>query len=289
MEDLAKNVLITSDGDEISVNIALHLAKRGCRLVLMGNECSLRSAKQKIMDSIMKVVVPEPVAVVGLDMEDEREGAFNDAVDKAWRAFGHLDALVNCHAYEDGMGLDIKPRRFDFSTMNHHGKMQDHLQLAEGEFRKIVKVNFMAPWYLLKAVGRRMRDRKSGGSVVFMTTILGAERGLYQGAAAYGSCLAGVQQLVRVSALEIGKHNIRVNAIARGLHLEDEFPKSVGKVRAEKLVKAAAPLQRWLDVKNDLASTVIYLISDGSCYMTGTTVFVDGAQSIVRPRMRSYI
>ncbi|MBA0781617.1 hypothetical protein Gotri_002524 [Gossypium trilobum] len=167
--------------------------------------------------------------------------------------------------------------------------MQDHLQLAEGEFRKIVKVNFMAPWYLLKAVGRRMRDRKSGGSVVFMTTILGAERGLYQGAAAYGSCLAGVQQLVRVSALEIGKHNIRVNAIARGLHLEDEFPKSVGKDRAEKLVKEAAPLQRWLDVKKDLASTVIYLISDGSRYMTGTTIFVDGAQSIVRPRMRSYI
>ncbi|KAG8501334.1 hypothetical protein CXB51_003501 [Gossypium anomalum] len=232
MENLTKNVLITSDGDEVSVNIALHLAKRGCRLVLMGNECSLRSAKQKIMDSIMKVVVPEPVAVVGLDMEDEREGAFNDAVDKAWRAFGHLDALVNCHAYE--------------------GKMQDHLQLAEGEFRKIVKVNFMAPWYLLKAVGRRMRDRKSGGSVVFMTTILGAERGLYQGAAAYGSCLAGVQQLVRV----------------------------IGKDRAEKLVKEAAPLQRWLDVKNDLASTVIYLISDGSRYMTGTTIFVDGAQSI---------
>ncbi|MBA0630502.1 hypothetical protein Godav_002593, partial [Gossypium davidsonii] len=89
MENLAKNVLITSDGDEISVNIALHLAKRGCR-----------SAKQKIMDSIMNVVVPEPVAVVGLDMDDEREGAFVNAVDKAWRAFGHLDALVNCHAYE---------------------------------------------------------------------------------------------------------------------------------------------------------------------------------------------
>ncbi|MBA0842249.1 hypothetical protein Goarm_002088, partial [Gossypium armourianum] len=92
-----------------------------------------------------------------------------------------------------------------------------------------------------------------------------------------------------VSALEIGKHNIRVNAIARGLHLEDEFPKSVGKDKAEKLVKEAAPLQRWLDVKKDLASTVIYLISDGSRYMTGTTIFVDGAQSIVRPRMRSYI
>ncbi|XWS30518.1 hypothetical protein CRYUN_Cryun24cG0124700 [Craigia yunnanensis] len=266
MENQAKNVLLTSNGDEISVNIALHLAKRGCRLVLMGNECCLRSIREKIMDSTNSLV---PVEVVGLDMEDERKEAFDEAVDKAWQVFGRLDALVNCYAYE--------------------GKMQDHLELAEEEFRKIVKINFMAAWFLLKAVGRRMRDHKSGGSIVFMTTILGAERGLYQGAAAYGSCLAGVQQLVRVSALEVGKHKIRVNAIARGLHLQDEFPLSVGKDRADNLVGAAAPLQRWLDVKNDLASTVIYLISDGSRYMTGTTTFVDGAQSIVKPRMRSYM
>lgn len=93
----------------------------------------------------------------------------------------------------------------------------------------------------------------------------------------------------QTSALEIGKHQIRVNAIARGLHLEDEFPVSVGKERAEKLVNEANPLRRWLDVKNDLASTVIYLISDGSRYMTGTTIFVDGGQSLVRPRMKSYM
>ncbi|XVF60014.1 hypothetical protein PTKIN_Ptkin08bG0008300 [Pterospermum kingtungense] len=266
MDNQAKKVLLTSNGDEISVNIALHLAKRGCRLVLMGNESCLRSVRDKIMDSTNNMF---PIEVVGLDMEDEREAAFDEAVDKAWKAFGCLDAFVNCYAYE--------------------GKMQDHLELAGDEFRKIVKINFMAPWFLLKAVGRRMRDQKSGGAIVFMTTILGAERGLYQGAAAYGSCLAGVQQLVRVSALEIGKHKIRVNAIARGLHLHDEFPLSVGKNRAEKLVKDANPLQRWLDVKTDLASTVIYLISDGSRYMTGTTIFVDGAQSIVRPRMRSYM
>ncbi|KAL7257136.1 hypothetical protein ACSBR1_010964 [Camellia fascicularis] len=167
--------------------------------------------------------------------------------------------------------------------------MQDPLQLAEDEFRKIVKINFMAVWYLLKAVDRRMRDHKSGGSIVFLTSIIGAKRGLYPGSAAYGSCLAGLQQLVRTSAMEIGKYQIRVNGIARGLHLDDEFPLSVGKERAEKLVKEVAPLCRWLDVKNDLASTVIYLISDGSRYMTGSTIFVDGAQSIVRPRMRSFM
>ncbi|KAK8560688.1 hypothetical protein V6N13_003371 [Hibiscus sabdariffa] len=245
----------------------------------MGNESSLRSAREKIMGSVKNGV---PVEVIGLNMEDERDGIFDDAVDKAWKALGHLDAFVNCYAYEGITFIAL------FHPMKP-GKMQDPLQLAEEEFRKIVKINFMAPWYLLQAVGRRMRDRKSGGSIVFVTTLLGTERGLYQGGAAYGSCLAGVQQLVRISALEIGKHKIRVNAIARGLHLEDEFPKSVGKDRAEKLVKEAVPWQRWLDVKDDLASTVIYLVSDGSRYMTGTTIFVDGAQSVVRPRMRSYM
>ena len=81
--------------------------------------------------------------------------------------------------------------------------MQEPLNLPEGEFKKIVKINFMSPWYLLKAVGNRLKEQKSGGSVVFLSSIIGSERGLYQGAAAYGSCLAGVQQLVRVSHLFI--------------------------------------------------------------------------------------
>jgi NAD(P)-dependent dehydrogenase (short-subunit alcohol dehydrogenase family) len=89
--------------------------------------------------------------------------------------------------------------------------------------------------------------------------------------------------------MEIGKYKIRVNAIARGLHLEDAYPVSEGRERAEKLVKVAVPMQRWLDVKKDIASTVIYLMSDGSRYMTGTTIFLDGGQSLARPRMRSYM
>lgn len=78
------------------------------------------------------------------------------------------------------------------------GPVQDALQLSEVEFKKIVKINLMASWFLLKAVCRRMRDQNSGGSVVLLTTLIGAERGLYPGGAAYGSCSAGLQQLARV-------------------------------------------------------------------------------------------
>nr|AFK34907.1 unknown [Lotus japonicus] len=261
-----KSVLLTSNGDEISQGIAFHLVQRGCRLVLMGDETRLRSIAHEITRSLPDSSV---VQVVGLDMEDESESAFHDAVGKACEILGKLDAFVNCFTYE--------------------GKLQEHLEADESEFRKIVKINFMVAWFLSKAVGKKMRDFNTGGSIVYLTSLMGSERGLYPGAAAYASALAAVQQLVRASAMELGKYQIRVNAIARGLHLNDEFPLSVGKERAEKRVKEAAPLGRWLDVKNDLASTVIYLISDGSCYMTGTTIFVDGTQSITRPRMRSFI
>ncbi|CAN0925071.1 3-oxoacyl-[acyl-carrier-protein] reductase FabG [Linum grandiflorum] len=262
----AKKVLLTSNGDEVSQSIAFHLAKNGCSLVLMGNEDSLRRVSEKITSSIKGAATVE---VVGMDMEEEREHVFAEAVDKATMILGNLDAFVHCYFYE--------------------GKIQNLLQLPESEFKKTVNINFMAPWYLLKAVGSKMRDHGTGGSVVFLTSIIGAERGIYPGAAAYGSCSAGIQQLVRNSAMDIGKYKIRVNAIARGLHLEDEFPMSVGKDRAEKLVKDVVPLQRWLDANNDVASTVIYLISDGSRYMTGTTTFVDGGQSLSRPRLRSFM
>ncbi|KAK9120130.1 hypothetical protein Scep_018223 [Stephania cephalantha] len=268
MTNPTKRVLITSNGDQISLNIAYHLADRGCRLVLMGDETGLRVVAEKIVRSLNEKNV-FPIDVVGVDMESDEELVFDRAVDAASKILGNLDAFVHCYDYE--------------------GKMQDPLSLSQDEFKKVVKINFMAPWFLLKAVGKRMRDSKSGGSIVFLSTILGAERGLYSGAAAYGSCMAGIQQLVRLAAMEMGKHQIKVNAIARGLHLEDKFVLSVGKDRAEKLVKEATPLHRWLDVKNDLASTVIYLVSDGAHYMTGTTIFVDGAQSLVRPRMRSYM
>uniref|UniRef100_A0A6N2L8X8 Uncharacterized protein n=1 Tax=Salix viminalis TaxID=40686 RepID=A0A6N2L8X8_SALVM len=262
----ANKVLLTSNGDGISQNIAFHLVKQGCRLVLMGNEEGLRSIGEKITGAIKGAF---PVEVVGMDMEEEREASFDEAVDKACRILGNLDAFVHCYTYE--------------------GKIQEPLLVTESEFKKTVKINFMSPWFLLKAVGKKMRDYNSGGSIVFLTSIIGSERGLYKGAAAYGSCSAGIQQLVRLSALEMGRYKIRVNAIARGLNLQDAYPVSEGKERAEKLVKEVVPMQRWLDVKKDIASTIIYLICDGSRYMTGTTIFLDGGQSLIRPRMRSYI
>nr|BAH19962.1 AT3G01980 [Arabidopsis thaliana] len=266
MENPAKRVLMTSNGDEVSRNIAFHLAKHGCKLVMMGNEGSLRSIVDKIRDSIEGAF---PADVIALDMESDSEVAFHAAVQKAWELSGHFDAFLNSYTYQ--------------------GKVQDILQVSQDEFHRITKINLTAPWFLLKAVATRMKDHGSGGSIVFMATIASGERALYPGADVYASTSAAIHQLVRASAMSLGKHKIRVNMISRGLHLDDEYTASVGRDRAQKLVKDAAPLGQWLNPDTDLYSTVIYLISDGSRFMTGTTVLVDGAQSLTRPRLKSYM
>jgi len=260
----AKRVLLTAAGDAISRGIASNLAKHGCRLVLLGDETALAATAEEV-----RRCVGGGVAVVGLDFEACDEAAVHAVVDRAWRCFAGLDAFVNCYTYE--------------------GEVQDCLSISEDEYKKTMKVNVMTPWFLMKVIAKRFEDTKYGGSIVFLTQIIGAERGLYPGAAAYGTSLGAIHQLVRLSALELGKHKIRVNAACRGLHVQDKYPISVGKEKVEKATAEVMPLGRWLDPEKDLASTVLYLVGDESRYMTGTTIYVDGAQSVVRPRMRSYM
>lgn len=67
------------------------------RLALMGDETSLRSIANHVMSSLKGVA---PVDVIGLDLEQESEAVFHEAVEKASANLGFLDAFVNCYAYE---------------------------------------------------------------------------------------------------------------------------------------------------------------------------------------------
>lgn len=123
MENQGKRVLVTSNGDEISSNIAFHLAKRGCRfvflflliwfpeicfsstiliflnirLVLMGDATALPRIAEKIMGSLGSAGAVE---VVALDMEEDKESVFDEAVGRASMLLGKLDAFVHCYSYE---------------------------------------------------------------------------------------------------------------------------------------------------------------------------------------------
>lgn len=63
----------------------------------MGDESSLKSIAEKIAGSVKGI---SQIEVVGLDMEEEKEGSFDEGVEKASNILGHLDALVHCYSYE---------------------------------------------------------------------------------------------------------------------------------------------------------------------------------------------
>jgi len=178
------------------------------RLVMMGNEGSLRSIVDKIRDSIEGAF---PADVIALDMESDSEVAFHAAVQKAWELSGHFDAFLNSYTYQGLIcflfftTLPLMLLCVDHSFIQQSfflaGKVQDILQVSQDEFHRITKINLTAPWFLLKAVATRMKDHGSGGSIVFMATIASGERALYPGADAYASTSAAIHQLVRVCIL----------------------------------------------------------------------------------------
>ena len=86
----------------------------------MGDEAILRSIAQKINGSLSLGSASasySAVDVVGLDMEDERESVFHDAVDKACHILGKLDAFVNCYTYEGthnfSLPFFLEKKKFD--------------------------------------------------------------------------------------------------------------------------------------------------------------------------------
>lgn len=67
----------------------------------MGNENIIKDVANTIMNNLKGI----KVEIVGLDMEDENEVVFDEAVEKTWSILGKVDALVNCYTYEGKLGL----------------------------------------------------------------------------------------------------------------------------------------------------------------------------------------
>eukprot|EP00250_Pteridium_aquilinum_P007616 c17287_g1_i1 orf=64-945(+) len=260
--------------DGVSFNAARALLTHGCRVVLVGDASILQQAALELSsaagnDKSTHQINLKDVQVVHVDLLTSTQQSVDAAVEEAWFAFGGIDLLL-C-----------------FSTST--GLLTPFLETSEQQLEAATSLNLKCVCLFSIAVGKRMQGAGIGGSFVFITSIIGTERGLFPGVAIPGASIAAVNYLTRAMALELGKHKIRVNAIARGLYESDVFLESLSNEALEKEGKRLVPLGRWVDKENDLTSMILYLAADASSFITGTVVFVDGGQSLVRPRMRSFL
>ena len=126
---------------------------------------------------------------------------------------------------------------------------------------------------MCKEAAKIMRQQKSGRIINIASRAWLGNRGQSN----YSASKAGIVGLTRVLALELGKYNVCVNAIAPGLidtPLTQVLPEDV----KQKLIEAQPT--KTMGKPEDVANAVAFLASDETQFITGQTIYVDGGKSI---------
>eukprot|EP01018_Ginkgo_biloba_P022614 Gb_35109 [translate_table: standard] len=125
-----------------------------------------------------------------------------------------------------------------------------------------------------------MRDAKQGGSIINISSIDAVGRGHIPGTLAYAASKEGVNTMTKVMAIELGKYDIRVNAIAAGLFRSEITAELMKKDWLHRVATKIVPLQKWGELDPALTSVIHLLASDSSAYITGNIFIVDGGVTL---------
>ena len=159
--------------------------------------------------------------------------------------------------------------------VNNAGILRDNMiwKMPSKDFDAVVEVNLKGPWLMCREVSKIMRQQKSGRIVNISSRAWLGNRGQTN----YSASKGGIISLTRVLALELGKYNVYVNAIAPGLidtPLTQKLPEQV----KQKLIEAQPT--RTMGKPEDVANTVAFLVAEETQFITGQTIYVDGGKSI---------
>jgi len=247
-----KTIAITGSARGLGQEFARHLAGLDANLVVGDvNDCEATA-------EIVKGAGGKVVAVT-LDVTDAASA--QAMVEAGLAAFGRLDGLVNNAALYGAL---------------HGGRFET---IAETEWDACMAVNVKGIWNCCKAAVPAMRQSivqgAGGGSIVNIASLAatyGMPFGLH-----YTASKAAVIGITRGLARELGRDNIRVNALAPSAVLTEGTNEFFGDKldRALQAVKAQQTIQRNL-LPSDLAGTMAWLLSDDSAFITGQTIAIDG-------------
>ena len=156
--------------------------------------------------------------------------------------------------------------------VNNAGILQDQTleKMDEEEFDKVIQVNMRGVYLCTKYAAEVMREQGSG--VILNASSVVARFGNF-GQTNYVAAKAGLEGMTKVWARELGKHGIRVNAVAPGFIKTDMIAGMPEKII--KMMEAKVPLKRW-GKSEDVADLYCFLASDEASYISGVILPVDG-------------
>ena len=166
--------------------------------------------------------------------------------------------------------------------VNNAGITRDNLlfKMTEDDWDSVMNVHLKGAFLMSRAAQKTFVDQQYGKILNLSSVSANGNRGQ----ANYAAAKAGVQGFTRTLALELGRYNVNVNAIAPGFiatDMTDATAKRLG-VDVEDFRKAAAesnPIKR-VGAPEDIAAAAAFLCSDEASYITGQTLYVDGGGKI---------
>lgn len=243
--DLAGKVAVVNGGSRgIGEAIARGLAACGAEVVLSSRK---QESVQDVADSIIADGGKAVAKTCHAGHMDEIEALFEGVR----KDFGRLDILINNAAANPYFGPAAK--------------------LPPDAFAKTVEVNLRGPYYMMSHAVPLMAE-SGGGSVVNVASV--AALVSMPGQAVYAMTKAGLISLTKSFAREYGKLGIRVNAILPGI-VETRFAAALVEDPGIQKRLASLPVPR-AGQPEDMVGGVLYLVSDGAAYTTGTTLVMDG-------------
>jgi glucose 1-dehydrogenase len=147
------------------------------------------------------------------------------------------------------------------------------LDLELSDWDKVLEVNLRGAFCCLQAAGRVMRDSGRGGSIVNISSI--HEDVAFPGFAPYVASKGGLRMLMRNAAVELAEYRIRVNNIAPGAIETPINKQTLEDPEKVKTLQRIIPEGR-MGKPEEVAEVAVFLASDRSSYVTGSTYYVDG-------------
>ncbi|MEA2553115.1 MAG: hypothetical protein QOJ65_1291 [Fimbriimonadaceae bacterium] len=250
-----KVALITGASSGIGKGAAVRLAQEGAKIGMLGHD-------RKHLEEAAKDVRGECVL---LEADVASPDAMKKAADQLAREFGTID-IVFANAGINGVWAPLD-------------------ELEPDEWDRTLNTNLKGTYLTVKYALPYLQ--KQGGAIVITSSVNGTRIFSNTGATAYSCSKAGQVAFCKMVALEQAKHKIRVNAICPGW-IETNIEKSTVErdINKEKepveYPHGEVPLTRGKPGKAEqVAELVLFLVSDASSHITGTEVFIDGAESLL--------
>jgi L-rhamnose 1-dehydrogenase len=240
-----KTVLVTGASAGIGRAVAVGCAQHGADVALnYGRDTAGAEAAVKEIEALGR----KGVAIQG-DVADPETA--KDFVGKAVDALGRVDVFVN--------NAGICP-------------FHAFLDMPVETFERTMRVNLHGAYFMVQAAANQMVKQGSGGSIIAMSSISALVGGEYQ--THYTPTKAGVLSLMQSTAIALGKHSIRCNALLPGTILTDiNKDDLVGEKRT--YMEGRIPLGR-LGQPEDMVGPTVFLASELANYVTGAALLVDG-------------